>query len=286
MRRFGTFAVIDWSGEAVARPKGLALAVASAGDEAPALVAHPERRWSRQALLDWLRAHSNDDLLIGLDLSPGLPFADFGSFFPGWHGSPCTAKELWERVDTLSTDTRHLGANGFLAYQPAREHFLHQTYRGANYTPDNGRLRRCEKRQTGSPSSCFKLIGAKQVGKSSLTGMRVLHRLNGSIPVWPFDDVPQSGAMILEIYPSIAACAAGRTAGTSKMRSYADLDAALTNPAIGSRPTGLVGPATDHATDALLTVAWLRANATAPALWSPAGLEEVRHTEGWTFGVP
>ena len=286
MRRFANFAVIDWSGQAVARPKGLALARASTGDEAPALVTPPERRWSRQALLDWLLARADDDLLIGLDLSPGLPFADYESFFPGWHGAPCTAKDLWKQVDTLSAETRHLGANGFLAHDPAREYFLHQTYRGTSYAPDNGRLRRCEKRQSGSPSSCFKLIGAKQVGKSSLTGMRVLHRLNGRISVWPFDDVPDKGALIVEIYPSIAACAAGRTAGTSKMRSYADLDAALTHPAIGSQPTALTGPATDHTTDAVLTVAWLRANAADKALWCPKGLDEVRHTEGWTFGVP
>ena len=35
------------------------------------------------------------------------------------------------------------------------------------------------------PYSNFNLVGAAQVGKSSLTGMRVLHALSGAVPVWP-----------------------------------------------------------------------------------------------------
>jgi hypothetical protein len=42
---------------------------------------------------------------------------------------------------------------------------------------------------------------------------------------------------------------------------------------------------TDHATDAILTSAWLRKVAGDAALWSPPGLERVASTEGWTFGV-
>src|SRR3546814_10514255 len=53
-----------------------------------------------------------------------------------------------------------------------------------------GRLRVCEHGQAAmglSPQSCFNLVGAAQVGKSSLTCMRVLNRLRGRVPVWPFD---------------------------------------------------------------------------------------------------
>jgi hypothetical protein len=43
----------------------------------------------------------------------------------------------------------------------------------------------------------------------------------------------------------------------------------------------------DHATDAMLTAAWLRRAAHRPELWQPAGLTEtIAQTEGWTFGVP
>ena len=47
MRRFANVAVIDWSGQSVARPKGLALAHAAAGTTAPALL-RPDGGWSRQ----------------------------------------------------------------------------------------------------------------------------------------------------------------------------------------------------------------------------------------------
>jgi hypothetical protein len=289
VRRFERFAVIDWSGQNVARPKGLAIAIAERGDAAPKLVDPPNRRWSRSDVVDWIRAEASSDIVIGLDLSPGLPFVDRGAFFPGWEHSPPDAKALWRDVERHSDASRHLSANGFLSHAEAREHFLHQTFRGKHYAPANGRLRRCEERQADmglSPSSCFKLIGANQVGKSSLTGMRVLTRVNDLVPIWPFNPVPETGAVLIEIYTSIAALAGGRAKGRTKMRSWEDCDAALTHPNIGSRPTGNAGEVDDHTTDAILTAAWLRAVAHKPELWQPADLSpEIAATEGWTFGA-
>jgi hypothetical protein len=288
VRRFSRFAVIDWSGQNVARPKGIAIALAGRGDACPQLVAPPDGRWSRMAVIDWLRDNARADLLIGLDLSPGLPFADRQGYFPGWADAPREAKSLWQMVEAMSANCRHLSANGFLAHPTVREHFFQQAHRGVHYAPANGRLRRCEERQREMkllPSSCMKLIGANQVGKSSLTGMRVLHRVSDAIPVWPFDPVPDSGATIVEIYTTIAALAAGRPANRSKMRSWEELDAALVHADIGSQPTGMRGPVADHASDAILTAAWLRRMADHAALWEPEGLAEVADTEGWTFGA-
>lgn len=287
-RRFERFAVIDWSGQNVARPKGIAIAIADRGDAAPEMIAPTERHWSRSEVVDWLRDSAGLDLVIGLDLSPGLPFVDRGSFFPGWTSSPMDAKSLWRDVEAHSANSRHMSANGFLDHADAREHFFHQTYRGTQYAPANGRLRRCEERQHKMnllPSSCMKLIGANQVGKSSLTGMRVLTRVNDLIPVWPFDPVPQAGALLIEIYTSIAAVVGGRRANRTKMRSWEELDAALVHPDIGSIPTGKRGPVDDHTSDAILTAAWLRRAADRAELWQPEGLETVAQTEGWTFGV-
>lgn len=135
-----------------------------------------------------------------------------------------------------------------------------------------------------SPYSCFNLIGAAQVGKSSLTGMRVLHRLIGAIPVWPFDSLTQTGPVIVEIYTSLAARLAGIRKGLSKIRDGESLDAALA--VFGSAPHTPLPRYTDHATDAILTAAWLRANAHREELWQPPGLTpHVANTEGWTFGV-
>jgi hypothetical protein len=135
-----------------------------------------------------------------------------------------------------------------------------------------------------SPTSCFNLVGAAQVGKSSLTGMRVLHRLAGRVPIWPFDPLPSHGPVIVEIYTTIAARAAGIRKGLSKMRDAASLDAALAK--LGSEPHQPLARYDDHATDAILTAAWLRANADRPELWTPATMTaHIAQTEGWTFGV-
>ncbi len=289
MRRFTRFAVIDWSGEAVAYPRGIALAEAGSGRSAPALL-RPQGGWSRERIGQWLGAHAEagTDLLIGVDLSPGFPFVDQGSYFPGWPDSPPDAKALWRVVDEASAEDEHLAANGFLRHEGPRPHFRHSGGAGASFTGGKGRLRVCEEEQRAmglSPSSCLNLVGAAQVGKSSLTGMRVLHRLHGRLPVWPFDPVPEHGPVLVEIYTSIAAREAGIRRGLSKIRDQAALDAAL--DALGSdRHPGLARH-DDHSTDALVTAAWLRAAADRPALWSPAALTpDIARTEGWTFGVP
>lgn len=289
MREFTRFAAIDWSGEAVAFPKGLALAEATTGRSAPTLL-RPQDGWSRGHIAEWLEAHAEagTDLLIGVDLSPGFPFVDRGSYFPGWPGSPPDAKALWRLVDEASAGDEHLAANGFLRHEGAHPHFRHPGGAGASFTGGRGRLRVCEQEQGAmglSPSSCLNLVGAAQVGKSSLTGMRVLHRLGGRIPVWPFDPVPQRGPAIVEIYTSIATREAGIRRGLSKIRDREGLDAAL--DALGSdSPPGLARY-DDHSTDAIVTAAWLRTTADRPALWSPAALTpDIARTEGWTFGVP
>jgi hypothetical protein len=114
--------------------------------------------------------------------------------------------------------------------------------------------------------------------------MRLLHSLNGKIPVWPFDEPAGKGPLIIEIYTQIAARAAGLRKGLSKIRNPVDLDVALA--AMESEPHHPLARYTDHATDAILTAAWLRTNATRTDLWHPPGLSsQIAATEGWTFGV-
>jgi hypothetical protein len=68
------------------------------------------------------------------------------------------------------------------------------------------------------PYSNFNLVGAAQVGKSGLTGMRMLHRLSGRLAIWPIDPLPERGSVVVEIYTTIAAIAGGRSASRSKIR--------------------------------------------------------------------
>ncbi len=289
MRQFARFAAIDWSGQAVARPKGLAVAMADAGDAAPVLVTR-SGGWSRGEVGDWLLdlAGTATDMVVGLDLSPALPFVDRGAYFPEWPDSPDDARSLWAMVDRMAANDPHLAATSVVNHAELSRHFRRHRACGDRFEAGRGRLRICEHAQRGaglSPTSCFNLVGAAQVGKSSLTGMRVLHALRGRIPVWPFDPVPARGPLIVEIYTTIAAREAGVRAGRSKLRDGASLDAAFA--ALGSAPHDPLARYDDHATDALLTAAWLRRAAGREALWHPRDLDEdVARTEGWTFGVP
>ena len=286
MNRFTRFAAIDWSGEAVARPRGLTLAVAEPGNTPPDLI-HPQGGWSRAALGEWIAAQAGQDMLIGLDLSIGFPFLDENAYFPGWEQAPGHARALWALVENIAAADPHLGCSSFVAHTEASRHFRQRGSLGDLHPPGRGRLRICEHGQQAmglAPYSCFNLIGAAQVGKSSLTGMRVLHRLAGKLPVWPMDTLPPRGAVVVEIYTALAARAAGVRPGKSKLRDAPALDAALA--ALGSAPHTPLTRYDDHATDAILTAAWLRQTANRPQLWQPAALTlQIARTEGWTFGV-
>ena len=280
--RFSGFACFDWSGATVARPPGIALAVAEAAGP-PRLVKH---RWSRQDALDWLReiARSRTPILIGLDLSPALPFIDRNAYFPGWAESPPDVRSLWSLVDRLSAADALLSSVGFLREPEIARHFLQHRATGDRFGEGRGRLRVTERAMPGLPSSCFNLVGAAQDGKASLTGMRVLHRLASAIPVWPIDPVPPSGPVIVEIYPRLAALAA-RVPRGRKLRSADALSAAL--HALDSPDHAPLATYTEHETDAILAAAWLRTAAERAELWHPGKLTpHIACTEGWTFGVP
>ena len=289
MRQFTEFMAIDWSGAKGERHAGIAVAIAR-GTAAPELV-RPGHRWSRGEVGAWLaqRAEDGADMLVGFDFSAAFAHRDAGSYFPGWADSPDGMTALWAAVEQICSADPHFGVSGFLAHAEVRRHFRHAAGDvGDLFGTGIGRLRVVEahQRATGQASSWsnFNLIGAGQVGKASLAGMRLLHRLHPALPFWPLDPVPARGPLLVEIYTSVAARAAGMRAGLSKIRDGAALDAALA--ALCSKPAQLNGMVSDHAADALLTAAWLRAVAGDAALWSPALLDDtLARTEGWTFGI-
>jgi hypothetical protein len=278
---FTRFACADWSGAKGSRHPGIALAVCAAGDEAPHLVTPPDKVWSRQAIADWLLAQ-DDDLLIGFDFSFAPPFIERGSYLPG-DDVPTSAREFWAYVDNVCNDP-DLGAASFLE-QRHRRHF----YFGAADGTKSDYLfwRQCELLNTnssGKASTVYDAIGASQVAKASFAGMRLLHQMRAAVAIWPFAPLPERGKVALEIYTTIAARAAGVAKGRSKIRDASGLDLALET--LGSKPHLPLNRYTDHATDALITAAWLRNVAGNPQLWAPDALNfEIAATEGWTFGV-
>jgi hypothetical protein len=293
VRSFDAFAVVDWSGANSRWHKGIALAVCHAGNEPPTLIAPKDTHWTRASILEWLNTQADQgrDILIGLDLSIALPFLDRGAYFPDWAETPSNAKQLWALVDALSSADDHLSVTSFIDHPEIARHFRQVGRCGDLFGGGAGRFRLCESSGQAAiegidPYSCFNLVGAAQVGKSSLTGMRVLNRLGGAIPVWPFDALPKTGPCIIEIYTSIAARAANvLPKGRSKITDADLLDRALAT--FECEPHSPLNQRyTDHATDAILTAAWLRFNATHPDYWRPKKLSpEIAATEGWTFGT-
>ncbi|WP_294310501.1 hypothetical protein [uncultured Sphingomonas sp.] len=279
--RFSGFVAIDWSGaHGVAHP-GIQVARCHSGKAAPVIVAPPGRAWSREGVADWLLTRADEPLLIGFDFSFSAPFVMRGAHLPGDRPT-ANARALWAYVDD-SCDDPDLGARSFLEARRGR-HFYFGAADGRK--ADFLHWRTCEIATGGArkPSTVYDAIGASQVAKASFAGMRMLRRLDGHVAIWPFDPVPPSGALVVEIYTSIAARDAGRPRGRSKMRSGAALNDALI--ALGSEPHDPLDRYDDHSTDAILTAAWLRTIATRDDLWHPAGLtRQVAQTEGWTFGV-
>jgi hypothetical protein len=285
--RFRNFAAIDWSGAVGERHRGIAVAVLCEGQSAPALV-RPGHRWARPEVLDWLLNELPADTLVGFDMGISLAFADAGAFFPNWRESPLDARTLWAMIDDHCAEDPHLTVSSFVDHSEVSRHFRrHGGREGDRFGGGRGRFRVTEQAQQAmgcKPYSNFNLVGAAQVGKSSLTGMRLLHRLDRRLPVWPIDPLPETGSAVVEIYTTIAAMAAGRSAAKSKIRDFGELNAALLGLSCTAIPGE--GPITDHASDALITAAWLRTAARDPTLWNPTGLTpEIARTEGWTFGA-
>lgn len=279
---FARFCAVDWSGAKGRRHKGIAVALAGGRDEAPQLV-RPDHIWSRTEVLAWLvAAAAETPTLFGFDFSFAPPIAARGAYLPNEPGIPGEAKAFWSYVDALCED-EDLGAASFLehihrrhfyfgAADGTKRDFLHHRICETTFNASGG----------GKASTVYDAIGAAQVAKASFAGMRLLHHLDGRVPVWPFDSLPSRGSLIVEIYTR----AFIRLAGLSgrKVRDAGQLNDALT--ALGSAPVHLERPPSDHETDALIAAAGLRAIASEPRYWQPEGLTPaLARTEGWTFGV-
>ena len=282
MNRFSSFIAIDWSGAKGKRHKGIAIAEAG-GDGAPRLV-RPQHVWSREEVAEWLlKRAAKEPTLFGFDFSFAPPIVERGEYLIGEAAIPRTAREFWAYVDAICSD-EDLGAASFLE-TAHRKHFYFGIADGVK--ADFVRFRQCDARLNAQggrkTASAYDAIGAAQVAKASFSGMRLLHRLDGKVAIWPMDPLPASGSAVVEIYTRIYL----RRAGLSgvKLRSRADLNLALKG--LGSPPARLRFEPNDHQTDALVTAAGMRALAQyEPRAFDPQGLTpQIAITEGWTFGV-
>ena len=280
--QFRSFVAIDWSGAKGRRHKGIAIAEAC-GDDPPRLV-RPGHVWSREEVGEWLLKRSaKEPTLFGFDFSFAPPIVERGEYLLGEPGIPKTAREFWAYVDSICDD-EDLGAASFLEIAH-RRHFYFGIADGVK--ADFVRFRQCDARLNAQggrkTASAYDAIGAAQVAKASFSGMRLLHKIDGRIAIWPMDLLPRNGSAVVEIYTRIYLRRAGMS-GT-KLRTRAELNRALKG--LGSKPVRLRFEPNDHQTDALVTAAGMRALAgSEPRAFEPHGLTPaIALSEGWTFGV-
>lgn len=283
---FDRFVAIDWSG-AVGACDGIAVAECRPGAEGPALLPPPSgRRWTRTAVAGWLEAQAvgRGRILAGIDCAFSLPFAVAAGYLPPGGD----ARALWALVDRVADGAPDFHGAGFARHADyAADFWLRGPRRAGWVEPHRAAELACRRDRLGAPDSPFKQFGPKTVGPGALAGMRVLHhlrgRLDGRLAVWPFEAPAAQPLVMVEIFPRLFWRRAGRTL-SAKVRNRAELDAALAR--LGSGPAAAPDPLTDHATDALVAAAGLRALAADPAIWSPPGLDPATaRTEGWIFGV-
>jgi hypothetical protein len=282
MTRFESFVAIDWSGAKGKRHKGIAIAE-TRGETAPRLI-RPGHVWSRKEVLAWLLKRAvREPTLFGFDFSFAPPIAERGEYLVGEPEVPKTAREFWAYVDSRCDD-EDLGAASFLE-TAHRRHFYFGIADGVK--ADFVRFRQCDARLNAQggrkTASAYDAIGAAQVAKASFAGMRLLHRIDGKVAIWPMDPLPAHGSAVVEIYTRIYLRRAGLTG--VKLRSRTELNRALKG--LGSPPARLRFEPDDHQTDALVTAAGMRLLATTERrAFDPQGLTpEIARSEGWTFGV-
>ena len=185
--------------------------------EAPPTLVRPGHVWSRAEVLEWLTTRAAATIPWSASISrPVLPFVDAGGFFPvGTRALGTRARSgHWSTGSARTTPISR--ASSFVDH-PERAPLFPAPWRTQGRLASarrRGRLRARSSTRSGEqgsrPYSCLNLIGAAQVGKSSLTGMRPAPHAGRALPIWPFDPVPAAGSLLVEIYTSLAALAAGR----------------------------------------------------------------------------
>ncbi len=283
---FERFVGVDWSGARGGAYSGIAVAECGTGSGAPALVPPPARRWRRTDFVDWVVAQASDRrrMLIGIDCAFALPAA----MATGLLGEDYSAAALWAHIDAICAGADDYYGGAFALHEAHRHLFWHDGPRPPDFTEHHrAGEHACRAAGLGSPESPLKLVGARQVGKGGLAGMRVLaalrEQLGGLFAVWPFDLIEGARIVCVELYPRLFMRMAGH--GNAKVRSGDALNRCLA--ALRSEPAmGMEETLVDHDTDALVAAAGLRLIAGEPAVWSPAGLDSLAiRAEGWIFGV-
>lgn len=284
MNNFDLFLAVDWSGANSGYRNGLAVAGCEPGNGGP-FVIRPEvgPLWTRKGIIKFLNeTRKTRKILCGFDFSFAAPFLDKGEYFPKTPIRASNAHGLWRAVENLTDHEPDLYAGSLVRTEPFRQLFQYPKFKGARYEP---RLRKtelaCHQQKLGRAETFFKLIGLTQVGVGSLSGMRALLRFE-NFAIWPFMVPASDQSVVVEIYTRIFLTMGGEK--IAKVKELGPLNKVLEN--LQSKPFKGKIKLNDHICDALASAAGLRLISEDQCAWSPEDLNEnVRKTEGWTFGV-
>ena len=224
---------VDWSGRnGPAQRRAIWVAEVAGGE-----LVRLENGRTREEVVDWLIATATPDLVVGLDFAFSLP---------AWYlrERGLTAVGLWAALadESLTTGMRERGLARWLA--DPEPPFWSTRKADSGLRPEQ-EYRRTEVavRAAGFPAkSVFQLVGAGQVGRGSLHGMRALHRLAAAgFRIWPFH--PPRPPFVAEVYPRMF------TGGVTKS------DPAARARAVASLPLPLrtIAASTEDAFDAAMT---------------------------------
>jgi hypothetical protein len=289
---FDSFVAIDWSGSR-SLTHGIQIAECEPGSGPPRLV-HPMNRtkWRRSEVRDWIvsRIAEKGRLLVGFDFAFAYPFCDRKGYFPGHPDSPCSARSLWNAVETICSAAPDLYGGPFYtsAGSPFANHLCYQRYTGNMF--EGSRMRQTEivcKRMGAKPSSVFKCVGPGSVGAGSVAGMRLLHFFSKThepnVCIWPFQTNCSGKSLLVEIFPShfyaIAGCQPPQWQDRDTVNKVLEWFNSDGLPLIENLRLK------DQA-DALVCAAAMRFFSKKSEAWEPAEMDDyTRRLEGWIFGV-
>lgn len=288
---FDLYLGIDWTGAQPART----VAVAACDPTGRVHPVHPAgRHWERLAVADWIAAEAarGTRILAGFDFAFAMPWVAGQGYLDGRVPAVITMPSLWDLVEEAAGPAPDAFA-GPAVLDPR----LFPSFWINGPTPshwgDGSAKRRLVERVAaesgaGTPVSVFKLAAAaKQVGKASLAGMRMLRHLRGvmgdGLAVWPLEMPGPGQSVVMEIYPTLfRKQALGGTAKVVERQILAPGLAFYGCHADASLPDRF----DDHIGDAMISAAGLRHLSRLPSAWAPAAMDgDTARREGWIFGV-
>ncbi len=284
---FEEFIGIDWSGaKQPVKTHSISLASCQSADASAPIAL--ESSLSRQDVYEQIlaRCQSSHKTLIGIDCNFSYCYKVGKEQFS--HDARYT--DLWKEVENLNIEQTNFFAGECWKQESFKKYFWTEGKQPDWFNIESlqrATEARAHAQEFGKPESPFKLIGAKQVGKGGLAGMRLLRALKekcgDALAIWPFemDKVQKAKVVIAEIYPRLFIRKAGL--GNAKVRDVPSLNKVLHH--YSSKPFDNDMHLNDHLTDAIIASAGLR-SAFAGVDQNIEFEKQIKHTPLNTEGLP